>query len=754
MRKLALALLFALVVLFAPALPGQHLEFAATFGGSDQGRGCALGYGCGLSTVTNVAVDATGNLYLAGISVGQFPLVNPIEQFPPLGCDVDCQFEVPFVTKTDPTGRNVIYSTFIPPLDGYSHVALAIDSSGNAYVSSDSPNYSIVKLDPKGNLLSKIAFLGIPTDIAVDPSGAIYVTGTTQVSNFPVTPGAYRSTLSSPQDLVLTKFDTTGKILYSTYLGPGDNPRLALGPRGEVFVAASTTSADWATTPGAVQPHCAGSTCANIIVLGLNLTYNVTQQVFATYLGGSQTDTLSGIATDAAGSLYLTGTTSSPDFPVTPGALMSKWPCDGTGACRTKAFVAHLNQTGTALAYSTFLGGSSADEGHRITVDSAGNAYVTGLTTSTDFPVLRPFQTTIIPTWCVVSVYYTGPFDRKYLRSDKAGFVSELSTQGRELAWSTFLGENSGVCDSNGNGPFNGPVGITLDSSQNIYVSGNGLAPLPGTRGSNYEFTATVVKIAQQGRPLYLAANSVTNAASFAPGLPYSGGLASLFVSGLTGVNGTVTAPGYPLPSELAGVTVKLNGKRAPILAVASLADGQEQINFQVPFSETPPGPGPVSTVVEIDYNGVATFTGALPVAPGIFTLLDGSAAVQHAKDFTLVTPAHPVEPGETLVIYGTGFGYYPAQDGVPAAAPAEPTWAQLFPPVVSIGDTACNVLYTGPTPGYVGLYQVNCQTSTLLLAGSQKLQIVVPMGTFSGFFPNPIPESQTHSNVVTVPVL
>ena len=177
MRTLALVHLFALPVLFAPTLFGQHLEFAATFGGSDQSRGCLLGYGCATSTVTNIAVDAAGNLYLAGNAVGVFSFVNPIEQFPTLGCDIDCKIQVPFVLKTDPTGQNVIYSTFVGTSGLY--VALAIDSLGNAWVTSGDPNYFLIKLDPKGNLQfsMKAAAYGTPTDIAVDPSGAIYVTG-------------------------------------------------------------------------------------------------------------------------------------------------------------------------------------------------------------------------------------------------------------------------------------------------------------------------------------------------------------------------------------------------------------------------------------------------------------------------------------------------------------------------------------------------------------------------------------------------
>ena len=737
MRKLVLAHLLTVVLFFAPTLFGQHLEFAATFGTGNFTRGCYLGFGCAPSTATNIAVDGAGNIYVAGTAISDvFPVVNPIAlfqdqlvRFQDQICSGNgtCGFAAPFVFKTDPTGRNLIYSTFIGGMGQEGPllrpVALAVDSRGNAYVASDDPNSFLLKLDPKGNLqfLMQASAHGVPTDAAVDPTGAIFITG--------VTPDL--------KDVFLMKLDANGKILSSTDLGPGTQPKLALVPPAGVYVAANTTSPNWVTTLGAVQPRCGGSPCANIIVLGFNLH---SEPLFATYLGGSKTDVLGGIAVDAAGSLFLTGTTSSPDFPLTRGALMPKLPCDATGGCGTKAFVAHLNPAGTALAYSTFLGGTSTDEGHRIAVDAAGNAYVTGLTASTDFPVLRAIQPTMVPTFCGSQLV-------PYSFFQKAGFVSVLNPAGNQLVWSTFLGETS---DFAGCG-LNGPYGIVVDSAQSVYLAGDdlALAGAPVIVHGKSTATAAAAKIGPQGRPLSLTANSLTNAASLAPGVPYSGGLASLLVSGLTGVNGTIAAHGYPLATELAGVTVKVGGEPAPILAVASLPDGHQQINFQVPFDQATSSYSP--TTVEIDYKGIATFIGALGVAPGIFTLPDGSAAVQHANDFALVTPVHPVVPGETLVIYATGFGQYPSQQtGEPAIGPDQLESTPQVPIVVSIGNTACDVLYVGPTPGYVGLYQINCRTSTLLAAGPQKLQAV-----FQNTFPDltPLPDSETHSNVVVIPV-
>ena len=269
-----------------------------------------------------------------------------------------------------------------------------------------------------------------------------------------------------------------------------------------------------------------------------------------------------------------------------------------------------------------------------------------------------------------------------------------LNPAGNQLVWSTFLGETS---DSATCG-LNGTYGIAVDSSQSVYVAGDDLA-LAGAAvivHGKSAATASVAKIGPQGRPSNLTANSLTSAASLAPGVPYSGGLASLFVSGLTGVNGTVAAHGYPLPTELAGVTVKVGGEPAPILAVASVPDGQQQINFQVPFDQ---GGKAISrqlsklTITELRH---------LSERSGWLREYSRSRMVRQPcstpSDFTLVTPAHPVDPGETLVIYATGFGQYPSeQTGEPATGPDQLESTPQIPIVVSIGNTTCEVALRRP---------------------------------------------------------
>jgi hypothetical protein len=184
-------------------------------------------------------------------------------------------------------------------------------------------------------------------------------------------------------DAFVTKLNAAGTVLaYSTYLGGSDfdiGNGIAVDAAGNAYVTGYTSSTDFPGTAGSpVQPTPAGgfldAFVAKLNEAGTALTYS-------TYLGGSDFDIGKGIAVDAAGNAYVTGVTSSTDFPGTAGS-----PVQSTFGGNTDAFVAKLNEAGTALAYSTYLGGSNIDFANGIAVDAAGNAYVTGQTSSSNFP--------------------------------------------------------------------------------------------------------------------------------------------------------------------------------------------------------------------------------------------------------------------------------------------------------------------------------------------------------------------------------
>jgi uncharacterized protein (TIGR03437 family) len=770
MRKLRTLLVLSLAFLLTPFLTAQRLQFAATFGGVCVADVCMESYEWSPDTVTAVAVDSLGNTYAAGTSFGYFPLVNAIEPPPYAAGNTLNGWGVPFIAKIDPTGTRLLYATPIGGLQG-SPGGVAVDSMGNAYVTGSSlpagfpgisgtptGNVYLIKLDPTGKLLLSMFFGGTSgneggTSIALDQSNGVYITGVTASADFPITSGAYQSSLSGAQSVFLTKVDgSTGPILYSTFIGPGSSPQLALGPAGDVFLAANTNSSTWTTTAGAVQPQCAGTTCADVIALGLRLNFFLgspmgADLLYATYLGGSGPESLGGIASDATGSVYLSGTTQSSDFPVTnSGAAQTACTGGNPVSCGSKAFVARLNPTGTALDYSIYLGGNAIDIGGGIAIDTAGNAYVTGQTTSGNFPTVHAIQAAIIPGVCF------SPHNDGDSFCGGAGFLTALNPNGTIL-WSTYLGQYSGNIYSDLGQGFVGGVAVAVDAADNVYAAGSDLAitgiPLNPPASPPLNGEATVVKIAPEGHPLTFAANPIVNSASYAPGLPSAGGLATVFLTGLTRVNGIVAASGYPLPTELAGVSVKVNGELAPLLAVASLPGGEQQINFQVPLDRgLGQYTGALYPAVEVDDNGAPTFTGALPVAPGIFMFADGSPVVEHAANFTFVTKAHPVVPGEVVTIYLTGLGAYtPGQTGAPATGAESLVYS--LAPTVSIGGTTCTVLSAGPAAGYAGLYEIRCQTSKKISAGLQPLQVIDPMEPFE----SGTPAFVTNSNVVMLAV-
>jgi uncharacterized protein (TIGR03437 family) len=531
--------------------------------------------------------------------------------------------------------------------------------------------------------------------------------------------------VASGQNIFLTKLDPSKlTAIYSTYLGPGDSPIVAPDSVGNAYVAASTAWGAWPTSPGAAQPQCAGSPCADVILVRLNPAGS--QLAYATYFGGSATETLGGLALDSSGNAYISGTTQSTDLPTTTGAFQSKWNYTQYQS-NSAAFVAKFSSA-AKLVYATYLAGSYDDHALGIAVDAGGNAYVDGVSYSADFPTANPLQATLYNYVCpVYTASGTSPYAQAYCAS--AGFLGVLNASGTGLLWSTYLGSGA-------------VWAITLDASGNVYTAGVNLDITTPAITPSKIASVGVLKIAPQGAGLQFFANSIVNAASFHPGLPSPGGLASLFVTGLN-VTGVQTASGYPLPTELAGVTILVQGVPAPILAVAGAPDGSyQQINFQVPFETNANKPN----IVEVRYRGFSTFSIPQTVAPGIFVLSDGTPAIQHAADYSLITPSNPAKPGETIVVYVTGLGPVKAEvtDGVPATGPGVASASTCSDNSVTLGT----IVYAGLTPGAVGLYQVNVQLPQSLLPGNRELYIY--WGACFGQYAS---DNYAKSNVVSIAI-
>src|SRR5439155_339443 len=254
--------------------------------------------------------------------------------------------------------------------------------------------------------------------VAVDTDRNAYVVGTTGSTDFPTTAGAFQTApggCCGSYDVFVAKLNPNGSgLVYSTYLGGSGwdgGAAIAVDSAGNAYVTGYAGSTDFPTTRGAFQTTFGGG--ADAFVTKLNPSGS--GLVYSTYLGGVGPDAGYGIAVDASGQAYVTGDSTSTDFPTTVGAFQT------TSGGYADVFVTKLNQSGSGLVYSTYLGGGSNEGGSGIAVDVAGDVYVTGQTYSTDFPTTM------------------GAF-RVTLGGSSNAFVTKLSPSGSGLVYSTYLG--------------------------------------------------------------------------------------------------------------------------------------------------------------------------------------------------------------------------------------------------------------------------------------------------------------------------
>ncbi len=292
-------------------------------------------------------------------------------------------------------------------------------------------------IDP---VLSYSTYLGgtggdVANGIAVDGSGNAYVTGSTASSDFPVK-SAEQGTSAGNGDVFVAKFNATGSgLVFSTFLGGSGSDSgaaLAVDLAGNTYVVGNTSSINFPTTSGAFQPNYAGNGDGFVA----KLSASGSSLIYSSYLGGSDSDFAQAIALDSSGNAYVTGSTRSADFPTAKPLQIGN---DG----QSDAFVTKVNPSGTGLVYSTYLGGSSADSGQAIALDSAGNAYVAGFTFSRDFPTQNALQGA-----------NAGGLD---------AFVTELNAAGSGLVFSTYLGGSAQ----------DRAFGLFVDAHGSVYVTGD-----------------------------------------------------------------------------------------------------------------------------------------------------------------------------------------------------------------------------------------------------------------------------------------
>ncbi|HYS71996.1 MAG TPA: SBBP repeat-containing protein, partial [Thermoplasmata archaeon] len=421
-----------------------------------------------------VAVDGAGNVYVTGQTRStDFP-TTPGAYNRTFG---GAQFDA-FVAKYDPTGNTLLYATYLGGTGNEIGLALAVDASGDAFVGGQtaSANFPttagapdrvlngsndafLAKLDPAGGTLLYSTFLGgvtgeAITGLLVDASGNAYVAGTTGSPDFPTTAGAFSRTYGgSFFDVFVAAFDPAGgSLLFSTLLGGDglDNANgLARDASGNLYVVGGTSSTNFPATAGAYSNVMNGTSDA--FVAKFNPTGSAL--LYATFLGGTggafDGESANAIAVDASGDAYVAGTTTNLDFPTTPGAF------NRTYGGATDGFVAKLNPAGSALVFSTYLGGVKEDDIFGIAIDGGGRAIVAGYTNSSAFPTTAGADN---------ATFLGGPYD---------AFLTKLDGAGGALAYSTFLG-------GRGNDLI---YGFTLDPAGSAYVVGT-------TNSTNFPATA------------------------------------------------------------------------------------------------------------------------------------------------------------------------------------------------------------------------------------------------------------------------
>lgn len=547
-----------------PLVIDPVLFYSTYLGGSANEAGIEFG-------PQGIAVDSSGNACVAGATAStDFPgVTSGSVQSTNGGGSFDA-----YVAKVSSTGSSFLWTTYLGGTGYDRAAAIALDHLGNAYVT------------------------------------GLTASTTTSVATFPTTPGAFQTT-GFPNKVFVSKISSDGSaLMYSTLLG-GASDRdigwaIAVDGFGYAYVVGEARNT-FPVTSGAFQTVPGDSTGnADVFVTKLNTTG--TGLVYSTYVGGAGNDVGWGMAIDAAGNVYVTGQTNSTNFPgVTSGSIL---PTNGGGTF--DAFAFKLNSSGTALDWSTYLGGSGDDIGRAIAVDSTGNAYATGQTTSPNFPVSTgSFQTTIgNPT-------VAGQYD---------AYVTKVGGLGN-LVYSTYLGGNS----------YDGGWAIKVDGVGNAHVVGRG-------RSSNFQ---EIVPLTGSPIPSPAAFSFYSKVNPTGTGLSFS-----VYLGGTTaraGTSGDTEPLGLALDSQSnAYITGFTRSGNFPLVSAAQSTSGGTIDDFVMKIGDHPladAGPDQsvsMGTVVTLD--GTSSSGGSLTYnwtqVPGGPTVVLSGASAAHP---TFTAPNVPV---------------------------------------------------------------------------------------------------------------
>jgi uncharacterized protein (TIGR03437 family) len=750
---------------------GMADAFVASFQADDLSR-VRISYlgGSGEDRAYAMALDDAGGISLTGMTRSRdFSTTPGAYQNSPPGGGSDA-----FVTKLNPEGSDFVFSTFLG--GGGSSTAeegldITADAAGAAYVTgaTSSSNFPVssgavqpgfaggagtdafvTKLDPSGSHVVFSTYLGGTgndkgSGIAVDVAGNVYVTGVAQ-SAFPTTAGAFQKQLRGNFDIFLTKLSPDGgTLLFSTYLGGGRDegierffPKVALDGAGLPYVAGITESTDFPTTSGAFQRTLSRGRDAFVT----KFKADGSDLVYSTYFGGDGSDDLYGLAVDSSGQAYLAGTTTSDHttFPTTSAAYKS------TYGGPSNVFSAKLNAEGSGLVYSTFFGGSGTDGAYRLAIDSAGAAYVAGVTNSKDFPTTTGsgFAGSTARTYFVAKIDPSGSalqFSNRFMDpqmesydlgiavdseggilvagqtssqalsvTDDApqvaldtapdGFLVRFAPNGYTITYATYL---------SGSGADRAQA-VTVDRAGNAYVTGQ-------TGSANFLRTTGVAQPALGGsRNAFVLKLDLTRTVPVqrpvvASVVNYASGQSALAPGAIIAINGndlaaeTVEA-GTPLGTRssalstmLGSTTVSVAGRTLPLFSV-SPARIVAQLPYGTPAESTP--------YLLVYVNGVSS----RPVQVNVRSMAIGILAVYKA-DHSPNSSSNKFTAGDTMIAYVTGAGLTnpTVTSGVPApSSPAnvvqQPERILMQKPENPTQGTSGQLKSLTLVPGMIGVAQ------------------------------------------------
>jgi hypothetical protein len=592
--------------------------------------------GSGADTGKGIAVDGAGNTYIGGATQGGvYPTSTGV--FQSVCPSSACSSAV--VTKLDPLGR-LSYSSYLgSPTGGDNAKGIALDANGEAYLTgianSGFPTTSnalqngcdgasfMAKLNSTGTALLYSAclvsdseaanFNGVGANaIAVDMNGRAYVTGSTSSPFFPTTNGAVQTVLRGGPNAFLSIIDPslsgTASLVYSTYLGGEvqDYGRsIAVDAYGSAYITGNTFSSHFPVTPNAFQPtdiqaNCgqgAGNAqCSTAFVAKVNPNVSGSSGlIYSSYLGGnvgntggsaSVGDYAYAISVDSSGNAYVAGSTSSLNFPTTPGVFQASSNCGGYPG---SGFVTKVNAGGSALVYSTFVsasgqgGGSCSTPISAIALNSSNDAYFAGTTGNNTFPITQ------------------GAFQSTFQGGSSDAILAELNSSGSSLIYSSYLGSSGD--DS--------AAGVAVDATGDAYITGNtNSMSFPVTSFAFQPFFGGGTTCGFEGSVEPCPDVFVAKFPIGAPGGPSITGL----IPNSGGNSGTVS-PQIAGSGFHAGAIAQLNCGSAIVGTNVSVGAGGRLLNTT--FDLTAASPGTCSLVVTNPDGTSATLSQALTVQQG-----------------------------------------------------------------------------------------------------------------------------------------